>query len=143
MLGKDINPLPCRRWQNTGSILVVRPNASRGLGFTSAIAAEIKQSARTLFLACVQRCSEEEASQITEEWRIQRKFVNFPPHRLIKLALVPSIQPESLKDCTYAATALLISGHVAGEHYASLPTECATSLSPTLLSPIHPTSLGP
>ncbi|KAG8914402.1 hypothetical protein FRC00_013913 [Tulasnella sp. 408] len=68
---------------------------------------EVKQSARSLFGAEVERLSEKQACDIVDEGRYR----------------LPSVQPESLKDAPYSATALVVVGHVAAEHYTSIPTE--------------------
>ncbi|KAG9046315.1 hypothetical protein FS837_004629 [Tulasnella sp. UAMH 9824] len=82
---------------------------------------EVKQSARSLFGAQVERLSEKQACDIVDEGRYR----------------LPSVQPESLKDAPYSATALVVVGHVAAEHYTSIPTETLTDVAKSVALYLH------
>ncbi|KAG8991233.1 hypothetical protein FRB90_001428 [Tulasnella sp. 427] len=82
---------------------------------------EVKQSARTLFTSQVQRLSEKQACDIVEEGRYR----------------LPAVQPDSLKDAPYSAAALVVVGHVAVEHYASIPAETLTDIAKSVALYLH------
>ncbi|KAG8964046.1 hypothetical protein FRC05_004330 [Tulasnella sp. 425] len=82
---------------------------------------EVKQSARTLFGAQIQRLSEKQACDIVDDGRYR----------------LPSVQPDNLKDAPYSATALIVVGHVAVEHYTSIPTETLTDIAKSVALYLH------
>ncbi|KAG8922536.1 hypothetical protein FRC02_011797, partial [Tulasnella sp. 418] len=68
---------------------------------------EVKQAARSLFFAETQRLPDLDAVSLVEVIR----------HRL------PTLQPDSHKESSYAALALVVTGHVTVENYTLISTE--------------------
>ncbi|KAG8961611.1 hypothetical protein FRC03_005163 [Tulasnella sp. 419] len=82
---------------------------------------EVKQAARSLFFAETQRLPDLDAVSLVEVIR----------HRL------PTLQPDSHKESSYAALALVVTGHVTVENYTLISTETLTDISKSIALYLH------
>ncbi|KAG9008521.1 hypothetical protein FRB94_013134 [Tulasnella sp. JGI-2019a] len=82
---------------------------------------DVKHAARSVFTTTIQRLTVKQASDVVEKWRRQ----------------LPSHQVDDDKESQYAATALIIAGHVAVENYAGISVETLTDIAKSISAYLH------